>query len=140
MRRTLRRFSLVATLASLGVMTACSRAGQAGAGAPAEPSEPSASPAVVTFTNEGLDQVDVYAVRSSSGRRRLASVAAGRSETFTVPRDLVFSAGPVTIIAVPLASNRVVSTGPITIRPGDRLAITMPVTQNTLTVLPAPPE
>jgi hypothetical protein len=94
----------------------------------------------VTFTNEGLDQVDVYAVRSSSGRRRLASVAAGRSETFTVPRDLVFSAGPVTIIAVPLASNRVVSTGPITIRPGDRLAITMPVTQNTLTVLPAPPE
>jgi hypothetical protein len=137
MRRTLGSVCLTAALGSLGVVAACHRGGQASPGAPAEESQ-AASPAVVTFTNQGLDQVDVYAVRSSSGRRRLSTVAAGRSETFTVPRDIVFGAGAVTIIAVPLASNRVVSTGPVTIRPGDRLTITFPATQNTLVVLPTP--
>jgi hypothetical protein len=137
MRRTLRCLSLAAALGSLGVAAACSRAGRA---SPGEQGEPSASPAVVTFTNQGLNEVRVYAVRSGGNRRRLTSVASGHSETFTMPRDVVFGAGPVTIIAVALASDRVLSTGPFTIRPGEHLTITLPATQNTLMVLPAPPE
>jgi hypothetical protein len=137
MRRTLRCLPLAVALGTLGMAAACSRAGRAD---PAAPAEPSPGAPVITFTNQGLDQVQVYAVRPGGDLRRLTTVASGRSETLTLPRDLTFSAGPVTIIAVPLASNRAASTGPITIRPGDRLTITMPPTQNSLMVLPAPPQ
>ena len=134
MSRTLRCLSLASALVAV---TACSRGRQAEPGAPGEPA---ASPPVITFTNQGLDQVSLYVIRPGGDMRRLTSVMGGRTETLTLPRDLAYSAGPVTIIAVPLATNRAASTGPITVRPGDRLTITMPISQNSLVVLPAPPQ
>ena len=127
MRRALRGISVGISVAALGV-AACSRAGR-----------PATSSAVVSFANESLDMATVYAIRGVGEARRIGSVAAGQTETLRLPTDLT-TAGPITIVAVPLAGNRAASTGQISIRPGDRLVITLPMTQNTLMVFPAPPQ
>jgi hypothetical protein len=96
-----------------------------------------ASPPMLTFTNQSLDQTTVYGLRPGGDATRLATVSPGRTETLRLPAGLA-TAGTITIVAVPLAGNRATSTGPISIGPGTRLAITLPTSQNILTVLPAP--
>jgi hypothetical protein len=96
-----------------------------------------AGPPLLTFNNESLDVVAVYALRPGGDAARLATVSPGRTETLRLPAGLA-TTGTITIVAVPLAGNRAASTGPISVGPGTRLAITMPTAQNILTVLPAP--
>jgi hypothetical protein len=122
----LRRIGLVVVAALAAACSSATRTGTAGTD----------RPAVILFTNQALDQAAVYAIRSGGDVRRIGTVPSGRTETIVLPRDFV-SAGSITIVAVPLASNRAASTGPVTMRPGDRYAVTLPTSENILSLLPA---
>jgi hypothetical protein len=126
MSSALRRLGLITLLV---FAAACSRTTRTGTGE-------AYRPAVLLFTNQSLDQASVYAIRSGGDVRRIGTVQAGRTEAITLPRDFV-TAGSVNIVAVPLASNRALSTGPVSIRPGDRYSVTLPISENVLTLLPA---
>jgi hypothetical protein len=91
---------------------------------------------VILFENQSLNPTAVYAIRSGGDIRRIGNVGSGRTEEIVLPADLAYNAGPVTFLAVPLASNRAASTGPVTVNPGDRLSVTFPISENTLSVLP----
>lgn len=76
-------------------------------------------PALVIFTNESLDQADVYAISPGGGARRIGTVFAGRSDTLVVPADLTVPRGPVTIVARLMTRSRAPSTGPVSMYPGE---------------------
>ena len=125
MRPALARLSLVVSLAAPLGGVACSQALRAGdSGAP-----------LLVFSNESLDMTTVYAIRSGGNATRIASVMPGRTDTLSLP-GTVSSASEITIIAVPTAGARVASSGPISLGPGVRLAITLRQSQNILSVLP----
>src|SRR5690348_16505232 len=71
----------------------------------------SSGSAVVYFTNESLDQADVYAVSSSSMRTRIGTVMAGRTEALTIP-DVVIGSGDIVVAAHLLARPGYIDTGP----------------------------
>ena len=93
-------------------------------------------PALLYFTNESLDQADVFAVTSSSQRTRIGTVFAGRTDTLTVPREIAARGDNVNIVARLLARSATPSSGPVPIRPGDHLVVRLPVDQKLLVVLP----
>ena len=97
---------------------------------------PAQAPALLYFTNESLDQADVYAITSSGQPIRIGTVMAGRTDTLTVPADIAGRGDNVNVIARLLARNVVPSSGPIPIHPGDRLVVRLPVDQKMLVVLP----
>jgi hypothetical protein len=115
--------------ALLTVLAACSR------NRTGEATDPNA-PAILVFTNESLAQADVFAIPSGSIARRLGTVMAGRTETLEVPPDIA-NRGTVRIVARLLASNSTPSSGPITLSPGEKLQVRLPLDQKTLVVLPA---
>src|SRR5688572_24283362 len=127
MRPTLVRYAFVAGLAASIGGVACSRAVQSG----------DSGPPVLTFTNESLDVITVYAMRQGGDGRRIASVMPGRTETLSLPTDLA-NTNTVTIVAVPIAGRQAASSGPISIGPGVRLAFRLNPSGNVLSVLPAP--
>ena len=92
-------------------------------------------PAYLYFTNESLDQADVYAVLPGDQPVRIGTVAAGRTDTLTVPPEMS-SRGNVNVVARLLARSARPSSGPIAIHPGDRLAVRLPIDQKMLVVLP----
>ena len=92
-------------------------------------------PAYLSFTNESLDQADVYAVLSGDQPIRIGTVSAGRTDTLTVPPE-ISSRGNVNVVARLLARSARPSSGPIPIHPGDRLAVRLPIDQKMLVVLP----
>ena len=93
------------------------------------------APAYLYFTNESLDQADVYAVLPGDQPVRIGTVAAGRTDTLTVPPE-ISSRGNVNVVARLLARSARPSSGPIPLHPGDRLAIRLPIDQKMLVVLP----
>jgi len=93
-------------------------------------------PALLYFTNESLDQADVYAVSSGGASIRIGTVSGGRTDTLTVPRDVVARNDNVNLVARLLARSATPSSGPIPIRPGDHLAVRLPIDQKMLVVLP----
>jgi hypothetical protein len=97
---------------------------------------PAQAPALLYFTNESLDQADVYAITPSGQRIRIGTVMAGRTETLKMPADIAARGDNVNVIARLLARNVVPSSGPISIHPGDRLVVRLPVDQKMLVVLP----
>ena len=90
------------------------------------------------FTNESLDQADVYAVSPGSETTRIGTVMAGRTDTLVVPASVV-GRGEVSVIARLLARSITPTTGRVALQPGDRLQIRLPPDQRTLVVLPARP-
>jgi len=96
-------------------------------------------PALLYFTNESLDQADVYAVSSGGASTRIGTVSGGRTDTLTVPRDVVARNDNVNLVARLLARSAMPSSGPIPIRPGDHLAVRLPIDQKMLVVLPGDP-
>jgi class 3 adenylate cyclase len=94
------------------------------------------APALLYFTNESLDQADIFAVVSSGQRIRIGTVMAGRTETLTIPPDIAARGDNVNVVARLLARNVTPSSGPIPIHPGDRLQVRLPVDQKVLVVLP----
>jgi hypothetical protein len=91
--------------------------------------------AIVVFTNESIDQADVYAVTGSQAVR-IGTVFAGRTESLKVPGDVAGRGVNVNIVARLLAHRNAPSTGPIAINPGDRYAIRLPADQRQLVVMP----
>jgi hypothetical protein len=95
-----------------------------------------AEPAFIVFTNQSLDNADVFAVRQGGDVRRLGSVMAGRTETLKVPESITTTGGTVDIVARIFARGIAPRTGPVTLSPGDRLAVTLPSDEKLLTALP----
>ena len=93
-------------------------------------------PTTIEFRNESLAQADVFVVLSSSERRKLGTVFAGRTETLTIPSELA-RRGSVAIVARLLARSRAPSTGSLALSPGARLSIRLPLDEKSLFVLPA---
>jgi hypothetical protein len=93
-------------------------------------------PAYLFFTNESLDQADVYAVVSADRPVRIGTVIAGRTDTLTLPAEISSRGENVNIVARLLAQSNTPSSGPIPIHPGDRLTVRLPVDQKMLVVLP----
>src|SRR6185503_11896262 len=92
--------------------------------------------AVLYFTNESLDQAAVYAVGQGSQQIRIGTVMAGRTDTLTVPPSLVGSGTSIQIVARQLGHNLGPQSGPLSLVPGDELAIRLPSDARTLIVLP----
>jgi len=95
-----------------------------------------AEPAVLYFTNESQDQADVYAVVSGSQQVRIGTVYSNRTDTLVVPGDIAARGTNVNVVARLLARNLAPSSGPMAIRPGDRLSVRLPADQRQLIVLP----
>jgi hypothetical protein len=91
--------------------------------------------AVISFTNESLDQADVYAVTATQSVR-IGTVLAGRTESLVVPGDIAFRGQNLNVVARLLAQSRRPSTGPITLSPGQRIEVRLPMDQRQLWVLP----
>ena len=91
--------------------------------------------AVIEFKNESLDQANVYAVTATQSIR-LGTVGAGRTELLTVPTDIAFRGENMNVVARLLAQPNRPSSGPISISPGQRIEIRLPMDQRSLYVLP----
>jgi len=117
------------------ITSALALAGTAACG-PMHRSNNTQPPALLYFTNESLDQADVYAVTSSNQRTRIGTVSAGRTDTLTVPREVAARGDNVNIVARLLARSTTPSSGPVPIRPGDHLVVRLPVDEKLLVVLP----
>ncbi|MDQ3949066.1 MAG: hypothetical protein M3282_01850 [Gemmatimonadota bacterium] len=94
-------------------------------------------PAVLYFTNESLDQATVYIAARGIGFRRIGTVFAGRTDTLVVPIDLATMGGPLNIVARLLARSDVPQTGPVSIRPGERYEVRLPLSSRLISFLPA---
>jgi len=125
----LRRLSLVLAMASITPAVGCSHFMHH------DPDEP---PAQVIFVNQSLDQADVYVVGDAGDSQRIGTVFAGRTETLTIPNNVLARGGSVSIAARLLARTYVPRTGPITFSRSQQLQITLPSDERSLTVLPAP--
>ena len=97
---------------------------------------PARAPALLYFTNESLDQADVYAIATGGHSVRIGTVMAGRTDTLTVPSDVAGHGENVNVVARLLARNVAPSSGPIPIHAGDHLQVRLPVDQKLLVVLP----
>ena len=85
-------------------------------------------PAVILFSNESLDQADVFAVGPGGGNPvRIGTVMAGRTDTLTLPVEYTAPRGPVNILARLTMSRRmtVPSTGPVWIYPAQASRVTL---------------
>jgi hypothetical protein len=92
-------------------------------------------PAKIIFTNESLNQADVFAVIPGVDSRRIGTVFAGRTDTLTLPGDLALR-GDVRLVARLLAGGTAGS-GVVAVRPGDAIQVRLPLDMKTLVVLPA---
>ena len=99
------------------------------------------APALVVFENQSLFEATVFATARGGVPRRVGIVAPNRTETLALRGDVLAAggAGGVTITARLLADRRVPSTGPLTVRSGDRFRVTLPAAANTLSVVPDAP-
>ena len=93
--------------------------------------------AEIIFSNESLDQADVYAVASSGAQIRIGTVMPGRKETLRIPPGALGGDNSANIVARILAKSRTPSSGPITLNPGDRMQVTLSSDERVLSVLPA---
>lgn len=99
-----------------------------------------AAPAFLVFENQTLFEATVFATARGGVPRRVGIVAPNRTETLALRGDvLAAGAGGVTITARLLADRRTPTTGPLTVRPGDRLRVTLPTAANILSVVPDAP-
>jgi hypothetical protein len=126
-RPTVVRAAIAASALALAGAAACG---------PIHRSNSSQPPALLYFTNESLDQADVFAVTSGSQRIRIGTVFAGRTDTLTVPREVAARGDNVNLVVRLLARSATPASGPVPIRPGDHLVVRLPSDQKLLVVLP----
>ena len=98
---------------------------------------PAGEPAILVFSNQSLDQATVYAVVPGADYIRIGTVMAGRTEELRVPSDMVLRAGTINIVARLLARSNFPQTGPVSISPGERYEVTLPMDGRLLSFLPA---
>jgi hypothetical protein len=94
------------------------------------------APAFLYFTNESLDQADVYASVAGNQAIRIGTVMAGQTDTLKVPPEISGRGENVNVLARLLAHSGAVSSGPVPMHPGDRLQVRLPIDQKLLVVLP----
>jgi hypothetical protein len=100
-------------------------------------SRPDSERALLYFTNQSLDQADVFAVVPGSEAVRIGTVFAGRTDTLVVPPGIVNRGDNINVVARLLARSNAPQTGPITIRPGARWEVRLPLDAKLLVALPA---
>jgi len=94
--------------------------------------EPSATPselqgqgeAVLTVTNDYLNDVTVYAVRAGT-RARLGTVFGFKTETLPIRNTILFGAGSVRLLIEENATGRRHLTEPFTVGPNDAIDVTV---------------
>jgi hypothetical protein len=91
--------------------------------------------AQLVFTNDALTQADVFVVAQGIGTRRIGTVLPGQTDTLVVP-DIATRSGPVNIVARLLAGSAV-TTGPVSILPGERYEVRLSNDSRILSFLPA---
>jgi hypothetical protein len=91
---------------------------------------------VVIFTNQSIDQADVYALGSGGEPVRIGTVFAGRTENLRVPSSVTGGAQRVNVIARIFASPRTVASGGFSLAPGDTMTVTLTSDEKMLSVLP----
>jgi len=91
---------------------------------------------VITFVNQSTDRTTLYAIGTSGESFRLGDAVPGGSQVLTLPPTLFRQSMTVTFVARPLATSRLATSGPVTIRAGDSFTVTLPSSQNSLIVLP----
>ena len=94
-------------------------------------------PAALVFSNESLQQVTVYAVAAGYARR-IGTVMPGRTDTLMVPAHVANRSGMLNIVARLLAGAGTVQTGPVSLHPGERYRVRLPLDGRLLSFLPAP--
>ncbi|MEO8561365.1 MAG: hypothetical protein ABI601_04770 [bacterium] len=129
LRRGMRPLLLAAALV---LPAACSR------NHPGPDDESMNGPAKIVFTNESLNQADLFAVVQGGQARKLGTVMAGRTEELVVPADIVRRSGNLNLVARLLARSNTPSSGPVAFHAGDRLLVRLPIDGKTLFVAPAP--
>jgi hypothetical protein len=100
-------------------------------------SRPASERALLYFTNESLDQADVFAVVPGSDAVRIGIVFAGRTDTLVVPPGVVNRGNTINVVARLLARSNAPQTGPIAIHPGARWEVRLPLDAKLLVALPA---
>ena len=129
LKRRLRPMLLVAALA---LPAACSR------NHPGDNEGSLIGPATIVFTNESLNQADLFVVIPGIQSRKLGTVMAGSTQELVVPADIVVRSGNLNLVARLLARSNTPSSGPVAFHAGDRLQVRLPVDGKTLFVAPAP--
>ena len=89
--------------------------------------------ALLYFSNESLDQATVFAVMSGGRAVRLGTVFAGRTDTLVVPPEVTRGTN-VNVVARLLARNIRPQSGSLSIVPGDRFEVRLPIDEKTLVV------
>jgi hypothetical protein len=93
--------------------------------------------ATLIFSNESVDQADVFATIGSSQTVRVATVFALRTDTIQVPTSVTDQAGGQTSFIVRQLGRSIrPSTGPITLRSTDVVRVRLPSDGRTLFVTP----
>jgi hypothetical protein len=93
--------------------------------------------ATVIFTNDSLQQADVYATIADADAVRIGTVLAARTDTLSVPSSVTTQAGGQTnIYARLLAASARPSTGLITLRPSDVIHVRLTTDARALFVTP----
>ena len=125
--RAASRTARLVVVASAALLGACSRN--------QVETDPGNVPAAVVFSNESLSQSDLFAViAGSSESRKLGTVFAGRTETLRLPYSMA-QRGNVSLVARMLDGG-LVSSGMVSIRPGDTVHVELPMSRNMLMFLP----
>ena len=121
-------------VAAVAVVLAAACGGRRGTVVPEEP-------AVVVFENQSLFEATVFATARGGVPRRVGIVAPNRTDTLAIRGDVLAAggAGGLSISVRLLADRRTPTTGPVTVRPGDRFRVTLPTAANVLSVVPDTP-
>src|SRR5437868_14403903 len=95
---------------------------------------PGADTSWIIFTNESLEQADLFAVASGMGARKLGTVFSGRTDTLKVSGALALSGG-VSLVARTL-SGGTAGSGSVALHAGEALRVRLPLDRKQLVVLP----
>jgi hypothetical protein len=93
-------------------------------------------PTQLVFTNDALTQADVFIIAQGVGSRRIGTVFPGQTDTLVVPLDIATRGGTVNVVARLLAGSSV-SSGPVSILPGERYEVGLSNNSRLLSFLPA---
>ena len=93
--------------------------------------------ASVVFHNQSTDQADVYAISSGGEPVRIGTVFAGRTDRLTVPQSATGASNRVNVMARIFGLGRVITTGPVTLAPGETMDVTLSSDEKILSVLPS---
>lgn len=93
--------------------------------------------AFVVFTNESLNQADLYAFGTAGDRVRLGTVFGAHTDTLRLDLRTISGAGTIRVGARIVATGRTPGSGLVLLHPGDYLRVTLPSSENMLNVLVA---